>query len=67
MNPVDRVINIVREMMVANAPGTSGAFTSKGDPMTKAGFDPVMDGRSRVMRKLPKPYSKFLRQSTKSK
>lgn len=51
--------------MVANAPGTSGGYTSKGDPTTVAGFDPVMDGRSKVMRRLPKEYSKFLRKTKK--
>lgn len=67
MTSVDKVIQILREMMIANAPGTSGAFSSKGDPLSKAGLDPVMDGRSKVMRRLPKPYSKFLRQSTKKR
>jgi hypothetical protein len=51
--------------MVANAPGTGGGYTSKGDPTTAAGFDPVMDGRSKLMRRLPKEYSKFLRKTKK--
>jgi hypothetical protein len=67
MNQLDRIIQIIRENMVANAPGTSGAYTSKGDPTTSGGFDTMLnlDGRSKVMRRLPKPYSKFLRKNKK--
>jgi hypothetical protein len=65
MNPLDKIIQIIRENMVANAPGTSGGYTSKGEPTTVAGFDPVMDGRTKVMRRLPKEYSKFLRKNKK--
>ncbi len=67
MTPLDRIIKIIKESMVANAPGSSGAYTSKGDPYTAGGFDPVQDGRSKVMRRLPKAYSQFLRQSSKKK
>lgn len=42
------IINLIREeMMVANAPGTSGGFSGSGDPKIKAGFDPVMGLRRR--------------------
>lgn len=65
MNPLDKIIQIIRENMVANAPGTSGGYTSKGDSKISAGFDHIMDGRNKVMRRLPKPYSQFLRSKKK--
>ena len=65
MNSIDKVIQIIRENMVANAPGTGGGFSGSADKSGPvAGYDPglgKLDGRSRVMRKLPKEYSKFLR------
>jgi hypothetical protein len=61
MRPLDKLIQIIRENMVANSPGTGGGYTSKGDPKVVAGLDPVMDGRSKMMKRLPKEYSKFLR------
>ena len=40
---IDRIIEIIREMMVANAPGGSGGFSGSSDPKgPTAGFDPVM-------------------------
>lgn len=66
MNNIDRVIQIIRENMVANAPGSGGGFSGSSDKNGPvAGFDPILDGRKRIMRKLPKEYSKFLRNSTK--
>lgn len=54
--------------MVANAPGSSGGFSGSADSRGPvSGFDPVQDGRSKVMRRLPKAYSQFLRQSIKKK
>lgn len=32
MKSVDKVIQILREMMVANAPGTGGGFSTESDP-----------------------------------
>lgn len=32
MKSVDKVIRIIREMMVANAPGTGGGFSTESDP-----------------------------------
>lgn len=61
MEKIDKIIQIIRENMVANLPGSGGGYTSKGDSTTVAGFDPVMDGRTKIMRRLPKEYSKFLR------
>jgi hypothetical protein len=45
MNPkkIDRIISIIREQMVANAPGGSGGFSGQSDAKgPTAGFDPVM-------------------------
>jgi len=40
---LDKIISIVREQMVANAPGTQGGFSGSSDPKgPTAGFDPVM-------------------------
>lgn len=32
MKSVDKVIQIIREMMVANTPGTGGGFSTESDP-----------------------------------
>ena len=45
MNPLDKIISIIREegMMTANPPGGSGGFSGSADPKgPRAGFDPVM-------------------------
>jgi len=43
MEKIDRIIKIIREQMVANAPGASGGFSDSSDPKgPTAGFDPVM-------------------------
>lgn len=64
MNPLDTIIQIIRENMVANPPGTSGGFSSSANPKGPvAGFDTVPDGRSKIMKRLPKEYSKFLQKS----
>lgn len=43
MKNLDKIIGIIREQMVANAPGGSGGFSASSDPKgPTAGFDPVM-------------------------
>lgn len=43
MEKIDRIIQIIRENMVANPPGTQGGFRGSADPKGPvAGFDPVM-------------------------
>ena len=43
MNKIDKIIQIIREQMVANAPGTSGGFSGSADPKgPAAGYDPTM-------------------------
>lgn len=44
MEKIDRIIQIIREEM--SVVGTGG-FTGSGDPLTKAGFDPVIPGMRR--------------------
>lgn len=40
---LDKIISIIREQMVANAPGGSGGFSASADSKGPvAGFDPVM-------------------------
>jgi len=40
---LDKIISIIREQMVANAPGAQGGFSGSSDPKgPTAGFDPVM-------------------------
>lgn len=43
MSNLDKIIQIIREQMVANAPGGSGGFSSSADPKGPvAGYDPKM-------------------------
>lgn len=49
--------------MVANMPGTSGAYTSQGDSKISAGFDKILDGRSKIMKRLPPPYRRKLQKN----
>lgn len=45
---LDWIISIIKEQMVANAPGGSGGFSGSADPKGPvAGFDPVMGLRRR--------------------
>lgn len=61
MEKIDRLIQIIRENMVANSPGTGGGFGSSSNPAgPTAGYDQPLDGRTKLMRRLPQPYRKFL-------
>ena len=56
---LDWIISIIREQMVANAPGGSGGFgeTSPAEGPTAGRATIVQfDGRSKVARRLPPPY-----------
>ena len=66
-------INIIRNLqedgvmggVPTNSAGTGG-FTGSADPKGPvAGYDPLMDGRSKMMRKLPPLYRKQLSKSKK--
>jgi hypothetical protein len=65
---LQNAINIIRNLQ-EDAPTMSagtGGFTGSADPKGPvAGFDPTMDGRSKMMRRLPKEYSKLLRKKRK--
>lgn len=64
MKSIDKFIKLVREQMVANAPGGSGGFSGSADPKgPTAGFDPVMKFMKRGKvdnRKVPKNYKKWV-------
>jgi hypothetical protein len=68
MDKLEKLINIVRSLkeeggMVVG----SGGFTSSADPKGPvAGYDNLLDGRSKIMRRLPVAYRKNI-QKTKSK
>jgi hypothetical protein len=63
MKKIDRLIQTIREMMVANAAGSQGGFGGSSESPT-AGFDPVMkfSGRRKAIdyRKVPKTYRKWV-------
>lgn len=65
---LQNAINIIRNLQ-EDAPTMSagtGGFTGSADPKGPvAGFDPIMDGRSKMMRRLPKEYSKLLKKKRK--
>ena len=60
---LQNAINIIRNLQ-EDAPTMSagtGGFTGSADPKGPvAGYDPLMDGRSKIMRKLPPMYRKQL-------
>ena len=50
---LDKIISIVREQMVANAPGGSGGFGGQSDAKgPAAGFDPIMKFKRRFWKRL---------------
>ena len=72
MDKIDKLISIVRcirEEMAMTTPSTAGKAgfggTAQGfDPGPTAGYDkPLLDGRSRVARRLPPPYKSALMKS----
>ena len=65
MEKIDRIIQIIRENMVANAPGTQGGFSGSADPKGPvSGFDPVMGKvKKRYMKGKRKQWLDYLRTS----
>jgi len=54
MNKLDRIIQMIREQMVANAPGASGGFGASADPKGPvAGYDTKMMKKGRKYMKGP--------------
>jgi hypothetical protein len=60
---LDKIISILREQMVANAPGGSGGFSGSADSKgPAAGFDPAMKKvRKRYMKGKRKPWLDYLK------
>jgi hypothetical protein len=65
MEKIDRIIQIIRENMVANAPGAQGGFSGSADPKGPvAGFDPVIGkSKKRYMKGKRKQWLDYLRAS----
>jgi hypothetical protein len=60
---LENSIRIIRNLMEEDMVVGTGGFTGSADPKGPvAGFDPIMklDGRSKVMRRLPPQYRKSL-------
>ncbi len=72
MDKVDKIISIIRTLKedgaMMGAPTNSvgdGGLTSKGE--TLAGYDKPLDGRSRMMRRLPPAYRKSIQKGKSNK
>ena len=67
---IDKIIQIIRDLKEEGMVVGAGGFTGAADPKGPvAGYDPVMnlDGRSRMMRRLPPEYRKSLSKGKKRK
>jgi hypothetical protein len=68
-NAINIIRNLQEDGAMGGAPTNSagtGGFTGSADPKGPvAGYDPLMDGRSKMMRKLPPLYRKQLSKSKK--
>lgn len=65
---LENSIKIIRNLMEEGMVVGTGGFTGSADPKGPvAGFDPVMDGRSKIMRRLPPQYRKSLTSKKKGK
>lgn len=63
----DHSLTILRKYISENMIVGTGGFTGSASPEGPvAGFDTVMDGRSKIMKRLPKEYSKLLRNRKKT-
>jgi len=62
---LDRIIQMIKEQMVANAPGAQGGFGSSADPKGPvAGFDPTLGRvKKRYMKGKRKPWIDYLKSS----
>ena len=65
---LENSIRIIRNLMEDGMVVGTGGFASSADPKGPvAGYDPLMDGRSKIMRKLPPMYRKQLSKKGKVK
>lgn len=63
----DHSLTILRKYISENMIVGTGGFTGSASPEGPvAGLDTVMDGRSKIMKRLPKEYSKLLRNRKKT-
>jgi hypothetical protein len=68
MKKIDRIVNNLREMLVANTPGESGGLSTSAVPKGPvAGFDPLIGFSRRRkapdlfdMRTIPKKYRRWI-------
>jgi hypothetical protein len=74
MDKLDKILNIIRTlkeegMTTSSTPSKAGfGGSSQGfDPGPTAGYDKPLDGRSRMMRRLPPEYRKGLQKKQKKK
>ena len=59
---LDKIISIIKEQMVANAPGASGGFSGQSDAKgPTAGFDPVMKFKRRFFKGKRKQWLDYLK------
>lgn len=63
MKSTDKVISIIREMMVANQPGKSGGFSSSSPAKgPTAGFDTLIKLKKTIdYRKVPESYKRWVK------
>ena len=66
---LENIITIVRNAMVIEnmTVGTGGFSGSAAPEGPVAGYDPVIDGRSRIARRLPPVYKKILSKNKNKK
>jgi hypothetical protein len=63
---LENSIRIIRNLMEEGMVVGTGGFTGSADPKGPvAGYDSLMDGRSKMMRRLPPLYKKQLSKSKK--
>ena len=65
---IDKIIQIIRNLKEEGMVVGAGGFTGSADPKGPvAGYDKPLDGRSRVMKRLPPEYRRDLLKSKKRK
>jgi hypothetical protein len=69
MSKIEKVIQIIKETMVANAPGTGGGLSSSANASGPvAGYDGFLGKRGNVdYRRVPKKYKDWVKNLDKSK
>jgi len=63
MKKIDRIIQVIKEMMVGNAAGSQGGFGASADSSGPvAGYDKFVGTTGRVdYRRVPKTYKKWVK------